>query len=344
MPNAIELQGVTKTFGPKVAVNSISLSVPQGTLYGFIGPNGAGKSTTIRMIMSILFPDSGSIRVLGKDSAMESKDRIGYLPEERGLYRKMKVHAFLEYMAKLKGVDASARPGGSSLADKVKDWLARVGLGDVAKKKCQELSKGMQQKVQFIASILHEPDLIILDEPFSGLDPINARVMRDLIHDLHQEGRTIIFSTHVMSHAEEICDHIIMINRGNKVLDASMQRIRTDHDPRAVYFEPATDARLDTSALARLPGIASIQPVQNANDAAPVGFDVTLASGVQAPEVISRLAVTVPLRRIEQRRASLEDIFIEEVIAAGGMTPDGAAILRASIREGGGAGKDAGGS
>lgn len=339
MPNAIELQGVTKTFGPKVAVNSISLSVPQGSLYGFIGPNGAGKSTTIRMIMSILFPDSGVIRVLGKDSAMESKDRIGYLPEERGLYRKMKVQAFLEYMAKLKGVDA-----GPALATNVKDWLARVGLGEVAKKKCQELSKGMQQKVQFIASILHEPDLIILDEPFSGLDPINARVMRDLIHDLHQEGRTIIFSTHVMSHAEEICDHIIMINRGNKVLDASMQRIRTDHDPRAIYFEPATDAPVDAAALARLSGIASIQPVAGANGALPQGFDVSLANGAQASDTIARLAVTLPVRRIEQRRASLEDIFIEEVIAAGGMTPDGAAVLRASIREGGGAGKDAGGS
>ncbi len=337
--HAIELEGVTKTFGPKVAVNSISLNVPQGSLHGFIGPNGAGKSTTIRMIMSILFPDSGTIRVLGKDSAMESKDRIGYLPEERGLYRKMKVQAFLEYMAKLKGVDA-----GPALAAKVRDWLARIGLGDVAKKKCQELSKGMQQKVQFIASILHEPDLIILDEPFSGLDPINARVMRDLIHDLHQEGRTIIFSTHVMSHAEEICDHIIMINRGNKVLDASMQRIRTDHDPRALYFEPIPGTPLDRASLARLPGVAAVEPVQSLNGAEPVGFDVSLTGNAQAPETIARIAAAFPLRRIEQRRASLEDIFIEEVITAGGMTPDGAAVLRASIREGGGAGKDTGGS
>ncbi len=325
MSNAIEIEGVTKTFGPKLAVSNISLAVPQGSLYGFIGPNGAGKSTTIRMIMSILFPDSGRIRVLGRESAMESKDRIGYLPEERGLYRKMKVHAFLEYMAKLKGVQS-----GPELTSRVKAWLDRIGLGDVARKKCQELSKGMQQKVQFVSSILHDPDLVILDEPFSGLDPVNARLMRDLIDDLHKAGKTIIFSTHVMSHAEQICDHIIMINRGHKVLDASIGRIAQDYDPRMVFMQPAREVSPDE--VRGMAGVTKVEPVMNAGSVG--GLNVGLAHGVAPETLIASLASKFPLRRIEQVRASLEDIFIDQVLAAGGETPDGAAALRASVREG----------
>jgi ABC-2 type transport system ATP-binding protein len=187
------MRGVRKAFGPKVAVEGMDLEVREGSLHGFIGPNGAGKSTTIRMIMSILFPDAGELSVLGRRSAVESKDRIGYLPEERGVYRKMKVGSFLQHIGRLKGLDA-----GGSLRRSVDDWLERVGLPDVAKKKCEELSKGMQQKVQFISCVLHEPDLIILDEPFSGLDPVNMRLIRDLIREQHEAGRTVIFSTHVM--------------------------------------------------------------------------------------------------------------------------------------------------
>ncbi|MEL6741471.1 MAG: ATP-binding cassette domain-containing protein, partial [Planctomycetota bacterium] len=213
MSNAIRMNGVRKTFGPKVAVEGIDLSVPEGSLHGFIGPNGAGKTTTIRMIMAILFPDRGDLEVLGRKSAVESKDRIGYLPEERGVYKKMKVAPFLEHMGRLKGLDA-----GPSLRKATRDWLDRVGLPDVAQKKCEELSKGMQQKVQFIASVLHEPDLLILDEPFSGLDPVNMRLLRDLIREQHEGGRTVIFSTHVMVQAEQLCDHIVMIHNGKKVL------------------------------------------------------------------------------------------------------------------------------
>ncbi len=228
---AISLTGVTKTFGPTVAVRDLDLHVPKGALYGFIGPNGAGKTTTLRMIMSILFPDRGEISVLGHRTALDAKDRIGYLPEERGVYRKMKVGAFLTYMARLKGVSDPS-------SSRVSNWLARVGLPEVQEKRCEELSKGMLQKVQLIAAVLHEPDLLIFDEPFSGLDPVNMRLLRDLILAEHRRGATILFSTHVMVQAEEICDHIIMLNRGRKVLDESLASIRQRHDPRAIRFEP----------------------------------------------------------------------------------------------------------
>src|SRR5579864_6718162 len=172
MPDAILLKSVCKTFGPTTAVEDLDLTVPRGALYGFIGPNGAGKTTTIRMIMSIIFPDSGEISILGRSSALDAKDRIGYLPEERGVYRKMRVAAFLTYMARLKGVKDS------SLANRVRQLLERVDLGAAETKKCEELSKGMLQKVQLLAAIIHEPDLLILDEPFSGLDPVSARSLR----------------------------------------------------------------------------------------------------------------------------------------------------------------------
>ncbi|MBY0262089.1 MAG: ATP-binding cassette domain-containing protein, partial [Phycisphaerales bacterium] len=220
MPDAIQIERLRKSFGDKVAVNELSLSVPSGSLCGFIGPNGAGKTTTIRMIMSIIFPDSGSLSVLGRPSAVESKDRIGYLPEERGVYKKMRVGAFLTYMARLKGVD------GATAKRRSAEWLEKVGLGREWKKRCDELSKGMQQKVQFIAAVIHEPDLLILDEVFSGLDPVNRRLMRSLIDEQHRAGRTIVFSTHAMYEAEQLCDRVFMIHRGVKVLDDTIAGIR----------------------------------------------------------------------------------------------------------------------
>ena len=218
-----------------------------GALYGFIGPNGAGKTTTLRMIMSILFPDRGELSVLGRPAAIEAKDRIGYLPEERGVYRKMKVGAFLIYMARLKGVKDFSPARAAA-------WLERLNLAGVQDKKCEELSKGMLQKVQLIAAVLHEPDLLILDEPFSGLDPVNMRLLRELILAEHRRGATIIFSTHVMVQAEEICDHIVMLHKGRKVLDEDLASIRRRHDPRALIFEPF-ERGADASALAALDGV-----------------------------------------------------------------------------------------
>ncbi len=300
------MNSVRKTFGRKVAVEGIDLSIPQGSIYGFIGPNGAGKTTTIRMIMSILFPDSGELSVLGKKSAVESKDRIGYLPEERGVYKKMKVANFLIYMARLKGLDSAG------LKPKVMEWLERVELADVAKKKCEELSKGMQQKVQFIASVLHEPDLIILDEPFSGLDPVNMRLLRDLINEQHTAGKTVIFSTHVMQQAESICDHIIMIHEGKKVLDDTLGTIRSRFDPRAIHVE-AANAGNQSQAISAVPGVASVRIHEGHHV-------VTLDEGMDKQQAMQSIITAVPISKIEIKRPTLEDVFIE--IVTGGHSGD----------------------
>ena len=307
MDLAIALNGVTKTFGETTAVRNLELSVPTGALYGFIGPNGAGKTTSLRMIMSILFPDSGAMSVLGRPSALEAKDRIGYLPEERGVYRKMKVGAFLTYMARLKGVsdaDSSSR---------VRNWLDRVELPGVFDKKCEELSKGMLQKVQLIAAIVHQPELLILDEPFGGLDPVNMRLLRELILAEHRRGATIIFSTHVMLQAEELCDHIVMLHRGRKVLDESLNSIRRRYNPRAILFEPF-DPAADTSSLRSLDGVAAV--VKGAS-----GYRIELAPAADPVRALRAVAAAVAPSRIELQRPSLEDVFVN--LVTGDVEPPG---------------------
>jgi ABC-2 type transport system ATP-binding protein len=308
MSDAITISGVTKTFGSNVAVRDLDLTVPEGALYGFIGPNGAGKTTTLRMVMSILFPDNGEISVLGRKSAIESKDRIGYLPEERGVYRKMKVGAFLAYMARIKGVD------GAGLKQKIDDWLERVELPGVARKKCEELSKGMQQKVQVVATLIHEPDLLILDEPFSGLDPVNMRLLRDLILDQHAAGRTVIFSTHVMHQAETICDHIVMINNGVKVLDDTMTDIRARFDPRTILFESA-EPDPDLKRLQAVTGVESISRAEGA-------FEAHLAGGANPTDMLRQISAALALSRIELRKPTLEDVFIEIVTSRSGKSEE----------------------
>lgn len=299
MTSAIEITNVSKAFGAKQAVKDLSLEVPRGALYGFIGPNGAGKTTTLRMILSILFQDSGEISVLGNRSALDAKDRIGYLPEDRGLYKKMRVGSFLRYMWKLKGRK------GSGIERDVGRWLRRVDLVDVERKRCEELSKGMQQKVQFIAAVMHEPDLLILDEPFSGLDPINRRLLRELIAEQHDRGATVIFSTHVMVDAEEICDHIIMIDQGTKVLDDTVAGIRRRHDPRSIAFE-ALDPNADLSVLESVPGL---EKIRMNGDAA----ELLLREGANIGETIAALAASLPAARLEVIRPTLEDVFIKIV-------------------------------
>lgn len=216
----VQIERVTKTFGSQIAVNDLSLSVPRGSIYGFIGPNGSGKTTTLRMIMRIYHPDQGAgrIRVLGEESFQAANDRIGYLPEERGLYKKMKVKEILHFYAELKGRRESKQA--------VAQWLERLGLGDAGDKKVEALSKGMAQKVQFISAIIAEPELVILDEPFTGLDPVNTDVLREAVLDLRRNGATVIFSTHDMSVAQDMCDFIFMIFRGNKVLDGTLESIQ----------------------------------------------------------------------------------------------------------------------
>lgn len=299
---AISIRGVTKRFTDKTAVDRLDLDVPTGSVCGFLGPNGAGKTTTIRMIMGIILPDEGQVSVLGRSSAIESKDRIGYLPEERGVYRTMKVGDFLTYMARLKGVDSAG------LSKKIDVWLERLALPEVRKKKCQELSKGMQQKVQFAATALHDPDLIILDEPFSGLDPVNARLLRGLIQEQSAAGKTIIFSTHVLFSAEQLCDRVFMINRGKKILDGTLDQIRSAFDPRTIVVE-ASDRSADLSRLTSLEGVEGMTG-SGRNGAA----ELRLVEGTDKHAMMARIAgAGLSLRRIELRSVTLEDVFISLV-------------------------------
>ncbi len=317
--SAISLRSVRKTFGKKVAVQGIDLDIPAGELVGFIGPNGAGKTTTIRMIMAILFPDSGELSVLGRRSAVESKDRIGYLPEERGVYKKMKVGQFLRHMGRLKGLPTRG------MNSEIARWLEKIELPGVLNKRCEELSKGMQQKVQFVSSVLHKPDLLILDEPFSGLDPVNMRLLRDLIREQHERGTTIIFSTHVMAQAQQICDHVVMIHNGEKMLDDTVRAIRARYEPRAVWFEPL-DPAFEASAVTALPFVEGLGIVEGHHEA-------RLAPGTDPAQAVAMVAGAAPMARVELHRPSLEDIFIDIVKGSGG--PADAEALRAALRAGG---------
>ncbi|MAB73142.1 MAG: hypothetical protein CMJ54_11620 [Planctomycetaceae bacterium] len=293
----IDLSGVAKRFGRTEAVRDLDLQVPSGSLCGFLGPNGAGKSTTIRMIMSIIRPDVGSLRVLDGD-ALDHKDRIGYLPEERGVYRKMKVGDYLRYIGRLKGVESARLP---KIID---DALERIELPGVARKRCEELSKGMQQKVQFLAAIIHEPELIILDEPFSGLDPVNAMLLNDLIRELHEQGRTILFSTHVLHQAERMCDRIVMIDRGRKVLDDRLDRIQERFDPRTIVVEPLGDPAAVESALRTAPEVESVRI--DAEDR----VHARLRDLSEADRIMSLAVGLGPLRSIGRARTTLDEVFI----------------------------------
>ncbi len=300
---AILLQGVTKTFGETQAVGDLSLEVPRGRLYGLIGPNGAGKTTAIRMIMSILQPDRGRVSVLGRSSALDAKDRIGYLPEERGLYRKMRVGTFLEYMGRLKGVPPSI------VAERVGHRLAQLGLEEYAAKRCEELSKGTQQKIQFLAAVIHDPDLLILDEPFSGLDPVSTLQLRKLVNAEHGRGATVVFSTHVMAHAEELCDHIVMIHRGHKVLDDPIADIRTRYDPRTIHLQPF-HAGADEAPLRRLLEVEDVTRTD-------AELQIRLTAGTDPALAMARIASAMPCSRIELARPTLEEIFVRTVSGAG---------------------------
>jgi len=217
---AVRLDGVTKRFGKYTAVSSLDLEVPRGVIYGLLGPNGSGKTTSIRMIMGILHPDQGSVSLFGSDADETRRHRVGYLPEERGVYRKMKCLDLVVFLAEIRGIPrAEGRRRGTM-------WLERLGLPEWADKKVEDLSKGMQQKIQFIGTVIHEPELLILDEPFSGLDPINQDVLEDIVRDFHAKGTTILFSTHLMDQAERLCERVCLISRSRKVLDADLKELK----------------------------------------------------------------------------------------------------------------------
>ncbi|MCF7765970.1 MAG: ATP-binding cassette domain-containing protein [Verrucomicrobia bacterium] len=291
MTTAVRLTHVTKTFGAHTAVEDLSLEVPTGSVYGFIGPNGSGKTTTIRMILHIFHPDSGSVEVLGTATSRAANDRIGYLPEERGLYKKMTVKRVLTYYAGLKGMNTADARG---LID---TWLERMNLGEWANRKVEVLSKGMAQKIQFISAVLARPELLILDEPFSGLDPVNLEVIHEAIVELRQRGTTIIFSTHDMATAEKMCDSIFMIYKGRKVLDGTLDSIQSR------YGEDTIRLRLNGS-VDPLKGLEGVTLVRDQGRYQEVRY----AGDPQ--DLLRALVAKTEVRLFEVTRPSLHDIFI----------------------------------
>jgi ABC-2 type transport system ATP-binding protein len=291
---------VTKSFGDFTAVDNLCLSVRPGRIYGLLGPNGAGKTTTIRMIVNITAPDTGCIELFGRKITPELQDRIGYLPEERGLYKKMKIGDQLRFFADLKNVKAI------DSVTRVDRWLSRLKLSEWKNRKSSELSKGMQQKVQFIASILHDPDLLILDEPFSGLDPVNVELLKDIILELKTAGKTIIFSTHQMEVAEKICDDICLINRSRKVFEGSIREVKRSFGRNSVALRmEGGDAILGDRLL--------VSNVERHSDE----VEVLLVEGVSPQELLKQLIVAgAYVEKFEMIEPSLHDIFIAQVSEA----------------------------
>ncbi len=291
MTDAIVLRGVTKRFNEVAAVSDLCLSVPTGSIYGFIGPNGSGKTTTLRMIMRILLPDDGTIEVLGSHGSGAARDQVSYLPEERGLYKKMTIRRLLRYYGRLKGralpeIDAA-----------IAEWMARMELRGLEDRHIETLSKGMSQKVQFMAAVVSTPSLLILDEPFSGLDPVNAQVLKDAVLEMRRRGTTVVFSTHDMSTAERMCDRIFMIFGGRKVLDGSLQSIQDEYG--------ADTVRLRTAGGAAM--LAGMPEVEAVNDFGQLQ-EVRVAGDPQ--RFLSRLAARTPVYHFEVTRPSLQDIFV----------------------------------
>jgi len=291
------LDHVSKSFGDFVAVRDLSLQVRPGRVFGLIGPNGAGKTTTIRMIVNITAPDSGRVELFGQAMSTAMQDRIGYLPEERGLYKRMKVGEQLRFFAELKDLH------GAEAEKRIDVWLKKLDLFSWKEKRTKDLSKGMQQKVQFITAVIHDPDLVILDEPFSGLDPVNVELMSDTILEQKAAGKTIILSTHQMEIAEKLCDDVCMINRSRKVLDGKLREIRRSFSRNAVALQfEGGDGLLNDPAL-----VANIR--QHGDDT-----EILLVPGANPQELLRRLVdAHVVVTKFELVEPSLHDIFIEKV-------------------------------
>jgi ABC-2 type transport system ATP-binding protein len=312
--NAIEIRNVSKRYAGHVAVRDLSLLVPRGAVYGLLGPNGAGKTTTIRMLLDIIEPDTGTISVLGGSTRdRRVLDRVGYLPEERGLYRKMQVRRILKFLAELKGVR------GSDADRRIVEWMERLALRTPEKdwglSKVDELSRGMQQKVQFIGALLHDPDLVILDEPFSGLDPVNAQAMKDTVVDLKKRNKTVIFSTHLMDNAERLCDSVCIIARGEKVLDGKVSDVKASHGERSVAL--ALDGDMSPSVRAVLADRSLVTRIDDSNRY----YELELTPGADSHALLRRLVEAgAPIRRFERVQPSLHQIFLDRV-GAGARAP-----------------------
>lgn len=297
--DAISISNVTKSYDSVTAVDDVSLKVRQGAVLGLLGPNGAGKTTTIRMIMNILVPDKGSIRVLDKPVSDETRDIIGYLPEERGLYPRMKVRDIIIFLAALHGMDEA------EAGRRATEWLDRLGLGEWGTKKLVDLSKGMQQKVQFITAVIHQPPLVILDEPFSGLDPVNAATIQDIMLDMRKKGSTIVLSTHRMEQVERMCDSICLINHGQNVLDGDLRAIKQSYGKNTLHLDyTGSDAFLSH------PAIASVTHLGN-------GIEAKLKPGCDPQEILKAAVQSdVRITRFELLEPSLNEIFIDRTTRA----------------------------
>ncbi|MCU0716958.1 MAG: ATP-binding cassette domain-containing protein [Pirellula sp.] len=291
----VELEGVSKRFGSHQAVHPLDLRIPRGSIFGVIGPNGSGKTTTLRMMLRIYKPDQGHVRVLGDSNRSCADDRVGYLPEERGLYRRMTVRRTLRYFARIKGF---ANPDAE-----IDRWMLRLGASDWYKKRIDQLSKGMAQKVQFVAAIASKPQLVILDEPFSGLDPVNMELIRDAILQLRDEGTTVILSTHDMSIAESMCDHVCMIFQGRKVLDGTIPEIQAQYSEPKLLVRMSAESIIDLDAISALPGIAAVSTANGA-------LELHLTEQASRRAILQRLIDMGEVDHFEMAKPSLHDIFV----------------------------------
>ena len=298
----VELARVRKQYAGHTAVKDLDLKVPRGSVYGLLGPNGAGKTTTIRMIMDIIAPDGGRVKLFGEDrTGRDLSRRIGYLPEERGLYRKMKVMDLLVFLAQIKGVDSRKAKVGAQ------QWLGELGLSDWAEKKVDDLSKGMQQKVQFISTMLHEPELVILDEPFAGLDPVNSQVMKDVVVRLSREGTTTLFSTHIMEQAEKLCDSVCIIARGSKVVDGKLAEVKRAHSGKHVVVAISSGMEAASRVL-------NDRNFVSQSDDYGQYAELELAEGASYQELLRRLVESgAAITRFEIAEPTLNKIFIDLV-------------------------------
>ena len=294
--NAPEIEAISKRFGDFYAVKKLSLKVPQGIIYGLLGPNGAGKTTTIRMVMNIIIPDEGSIKVLNQKMDEEMKERIGYLPEDRGLYPKMKVGELLLFLGEIKGLK------GAEARKQIDFWLKRFDLSDWKYKKVEELSRGMQQKLQFIVTVIHKPELIILDEPFSGLDPVNTKLLKDIMLEMKEDGGTIIFSTHRMEQVEMICDNICLINKAEMVLEGNLSQIKKQYGKNTVVL----DYEGDGSFIRDLPEIEKIDDYGKF-------MEIKLKEKHDPQSLLPKLVGKIAISKFEVREPTLNSIFIEKV-------------------------------
>jgi ABC-2 type transport system ATP-binding protein len=295
MPPVVELDHISKSYETKVAVRELSLRIDAGTMFGLLGPNGAGKTSSIRMMVVITMPDSGAVHLLGKPFARESLKKVGYLPEERGLYKKMKVIDQLAFMGELRGLAPSVA------SRRAHEWCERLQILDATQKKTEELSKGMQQKIQFIATLLHDPQLIIIDEPFSGLDPVNTTLLQDTLIELKKMGRAILFSTHRMDQVEKLCDSICLIHRGEAVLSGGMREVKSRYERDRVVIEFEGD-----SSFLQHPAIAEYKDYSGR-------VEIKLKPHSDAQNLLQQAAAKAKIYRFELVEPSLEEIFIQTV-------------------------------